>query len=450
MVPGTTTAPMPATWSLMALSQVRPRCRPKYFGFGPAFSVETGTTKRSPSTLATSPPPHRRATSSRHGAMSGRGRPWCRCEVVCSNGRAGPGSGTDAMASPTGDPGCSPRHQHRAAERASRPCGPASRGGEIVEGQVQACNSTAVGQINRGSIAQQWRQLDQRHRFRNGASRRGVAGPAVFVVTTAPGASVGRRESARRSRRHERPAANRCRPGPGSTSRREPGPGDLPAFTGREPGSRATHRTTPESLAAVAPGRGPRAADTYPCSMGPHHCRVENQRDTRRHTSRPPFVARTSAVPPDTAAPARGQHGHGVVQRRITRTAAQNGARCVPLHHLDRRAASPSPSSPGEVSTDAHAAAAGTGDRRSDGRPSAYRSAVAGGHRFQNPAAAAKVADDSAARQAASGRRRLPFRPRNSRWPSDPRNRSRVIDRADPGVGPWPTTSQCAAVREPA
>lgn len=62
IVPGTTTAPMPATWSLTAFSQVTPRPSPKYRGLGAALMVCTGTTNRSPSTEATSPPPHSRAT----------------------------------------------------------------------------------------------------------------------------------------------------------------------------------------------------------------------------------------------------------------------------------------------------------------------------------------------------------------------------------------------------
>lgn len=57
-VPGTTFAPIPATWSLTAFNQVRPRRWPKYFGEGAALMVRTGTTKRSPSTEARSPPPH--------------------------------------------------------------------------------------------------------------------------------------------------------------------------------------------------------------------------------------------------------------------------------------------------------------------------------------------------------------------------------------------------------
>ena len=56
-VPGTTICPMPATWSLTALSQVMPRLNPKYFGDGAALMVRTGTTKRSPSTEASRPSP---------------------------------------------------------------------------------------------------------------------------------------------------------------------------------------------------------------------------------------------------------------------------------------------------------------------------------------------------------------------------------------------------------
>jgi hypothetical protein len=56
-VPGTTICPMPATWSLTALSQVMPRLNPKYFGDGAALTVRTGTTNRSPSTEASSPSP---------------------------------------------------------------------------------------------------------------------------------------------------------------------------------------------------------------------------------------------------------------------------------------------------------------------------------------------------------------------------------------------------------
>jgi hypothetical protein len=40
------------------LSQVAPPRRPKYFGFGRAYTEGTGTTNRIPSTEATSPPPH--------------------------------------------------------------------------------------------------------------------------------------------------------------------------------------------------------------------------------------------------------------------------------------------------------------------------------------------------------------------------------------------------------
>jgi hypothetical protein len=62
IVPGTTTAPMPATWSLMALSHVTPFRLPKYRGLGRALTVWTGTTNRGPSADATRPPPHSRAT----------------------------------------------------------------------------------------------------------------------------------------------------------------------------------------------------------------------------------------------------------------------------------------------------------------------------------------------------------------------------------------------------
>ena len=62
IVPGTTTAPIPATWSLMALSHVMPLPFPKYRGLGSALTVCTGTTNRSPSAEATKPPPHSRAT----------------------------------------------------------------------------------------------------------------------------------------------------------------------------------------------------------------------------------------------------------------------------------------------------------------------------------------------------------------------------------------------------
>jgi hypothetical protein len=57
-VPGTTICPIPAIWSLTAFSQVIPRLYPKYLGEGPALMVRTGTTNRSPSTDASSPPPH--------------------------------------------------------------------------------------------------------------------------------------------------------------------------------------------------------------------------------------------------------------------------------------------------------------------------------------------------------------------------------------------------------
>lgn len=61
-VPGTTICPIPATWSLTAFSQVMPRLNPKYFGEGAACRVRTGTTNRSPSTEASRPPPHSRAS----------------------------------------------------------------------------------------------------------------------------------------------------------------------------------------------------------------------------------------------------------------------------------------------------------------------------------------------------------------------------------------------------
>ena len=44
-------------------SQVAPWWRPKYLGFGRAWMLRTGTTKRIPSLPATRPPPHRRASS---------------------------------------------------------------------------------------------------------------------------------------------------------------------------------------------------------------------------------------------------------------------------------------------------------------------------------------------------------------------------------------------------
>lgn len=56
-MPGTTICPMPATWSLTALSQVMPRLNPKYLGDGAALTVRTGTTNRSPSTEASRPSP---------------------------------------------------------------------------------------------------------------------------------------------------------------------------------------------------------------------------------------------------------------------------------------------------------------------------------------------------------------------------------------------------------
>ena len=56
-MPGTTTAWKPVNWSIEKLSYVTPCPMPKYFGLGPALSVRTGTTKRSSSAEATSPPP---------------------------------------------------------------------------------------------------------------------------------------------------------------------------------------------------------------------------------------------------------------------------------------------------------------------------------------------------------------------------------------------------------
>ena len=57
MSPRTTLAANPAAWSLTMFNQVMPRLRPKYFGFGLAWIVRTGTTNRMPSTDASSPPP---------------------------------------------------------------------------------------------------------------------------------------------------------------------------------------------------------------------------------------------------------------------------------------------------------------------------------------------------------------------------------------------------------
>lgn len=53
-MPGTTIYPMPATWSLIAFSPVMPFFFAKYFGEGAALTVRTGTTKRRPSTEASS------------------------------------------------------------------------------------------------------------------------------------------------------------------------------------------------------------------------------------------------------------------------------------------------------------------------------------------------------------------------------------------------------------
>jgi hypothetical protein len=56
-VPATTFAPIPAAWSLIMFSQVRPRLGPKYLRFGRAWMDGTATTNRIPSTEATCPPP---------------------------------------------------------------------------------------------------------------------------------------------------------------------------------------------------------------------------------------------------------------------------------------------------------------------------------------------------------------------------------------------------------
>ncbi|GAA2115127.1 hypothetical protein GCM10009802_14950 [Streptomyces synnematoformans] len=60
-MPATTFPPSPAAWSLITFSHVAPPRRPKYFGFGRAYTLGTGTTNRIPSPDATSPPPHARA-----------------------------------------------------------------------------------------------------------------------------------------------------------------------------------------------------------------------------------------------------------------------------------------------------------------------------------------------------------------------------------------------------
>lgn len=62
-VPDTTIPASPADWSLTRFSQVDPLPRAKYFGFGRAWMVRTGTTNRIPSTAATSPPPQACASS---------------------------------------------------------------------------------------------------------------------------------------------------------------------------------------------------------------------------------------------------------------------------------------------------------------------------------------------------------------------------------------------------
>jgi hypothetical protein len=56
--PETTRPASPTRWSLIMLSQVTPFLRAKYFGFARASMLRTGTTKRTPSTAATIPPPH--------------------------------------------------------------------------------------------------------------------------------------------------------------------------------------------------------------------------------------------------------------------------------------------------------------------------------------------------------------------------------------------------------
>src|SRR6266540_507662 len=62
-VPDTTRPATPPAWSLTRFSRVEPRRRPKYFGFGRAWMLPSGTTKRIPSTAATKPPPHAWARS---------------------------------------------------------------------------------------------------------------------------------------------------------------------------------------------------------------------------------------------------------------------------------------------------------------------------------------------------------------------------------------------------
>lgn len=62
-VPDSTRPARPTAWSLSMLSHVAPRPRPKYFGFGRAWMLRTGTTNRIPSMPATRPPPHYRASA---------------------------------------------------------------------------------------------------------------------------------------------------------------------------------------------------------------------------------------------------------------------------------------------------------------------------------------------------------------------------------------------------
>lgn len=61
-VPVTTFAPRPMPWSFIAFSQVIPRLGPKNLRLGRANRAGTGTTNRIPSTAATIPPPHARAS----------------------------------------------------------------------------------------------------------------------------------------------------------------------------------------------------------------------------------------------------------------------------------------------------------------------------------------------------------------------------------------------------
>lgn len=54
-MPETTLAATPAAWSFIMLSQVTPFFDPKYLRFGRAYTEGTGTTKRMPSTMVTTP-----------------------------------------------------------------------------------------------------------------------------------------------------------------------------------------------------------------------------------------------------------------------------------------------------------------------------------------------------------------------------------------------------------